>query len=407
MEINKKYKSGFIEKIDSSIRGDTVFLENPLERVDEGFNLMQQRYTTLLGTTGSGKTSMADYLYVLGAWEQVQNRPDIHYEVLYFSLERSVDYKYARWISWFIYRDYNHIISTDKLLGYDKSGPLNSDEYAVVRSYDDEMTRLLQHVKVYDGKTTLDKITSIIRRRADELGTLYYSDEIGVFKGENPVYIERFSDKNLRRTTELGEEVYIELEHEGQKFEMVQDDRRYFLKNKKTFLFIIIDGIGLIGSMDFNEKKSILDKTSTVLADARDIFGFSPVVVVQMNRSISDTNRAKMHGSDLAPRLEDIQGSSQIAHDSDLVLGLFDPYTHKAYDAEGYYGGYNIIDGMLHPKGFSRHRSLHFLKNTFGFTNVSYSLGFIGESNHFETLPFPDDELAIQEIYANIASGKL
>ena len=397
-------------RVDASRRGDVVGIPNPLDRVSETFNIMQGRYTLITGGTGSGKTALTDFLFVLQPMKFLAIKSDVHYEVLYFSLERSQVFKHARWTSWLIYRDYGHILSSSRILGEgngDDNKPLNDDEYEVLRSYDDTMEDLLEKVHIYDGKMEVEKIKTIIQRKADELGTLYFSDDIGVYRDDNPIYIEKFSDKNLIQDTKTGLVAYIELEHNGVKFAIEKDSHEYFLHNPKTFLFIVVDGIGLLGSSDFSGKKSVLDDMSITLANARDVFGFSPVVVAQNNRAISDTQRAKMHGSALGPRIEDVQGSSQMGHDADLVLGLFDPYVYKAYDEDDMYGGYNILEGMMHPSGYSRFRSLSILKNTFGFSNVSYGLGFVGESNHFQTLPYPDDEEKIQELYANIAKGKI
>lgn len=405
MGLNERYRSGFIEQIDASRRGDVIYIPTFLDRVNEIFNLMQARYTLLFGSTGTGKTALMDYLYVLAPWSFLRtNEPDVHWEVLYFSLERKVMFKHAKWISWLLYRDKDIQVAADELMGWG-ADPLNDSGYKMVRGYDEEMSEMLEHVRLYDGKISVDKLRSIITARARALGDLYYADGDNVFMNDD-VHVTTFTEKGKIEKTAIGDRKYVELSHKGKPFKLYEEETRYFLHNLKTFLFICIDGIGLFGSSDFSKKKSVLDEVSDILQHARDVYGFSPVVVSQQNRELGSTQRLKLHGADLSPQLEDIQGSSQMAHDSDLAIALFDPFQYKSYDTQGMYGGYNILQGMMHPKGFVRFRSLHILKNSFGFAGKRFGLKFLGESNHFETLPLASDADALAQIYADIAAGK-
>lgn len=402
MGINERYKSGFIEQIDASRRGDITYIPNFLDRVNKVFNLMQSRYTLIYGATGVGKTAFADYLFVLAPWTYLkENEPDVHWEVIYFSLERKVMFKHAKWVSWFMYRDYGHLVSADELMGWG-ADPLNKEGYDLVRSYDEEITNLLEQVHIYDGKIRTDRVRDIINKRASALGSLYTSDDAGVYHDNKK--IASFTDEFVAHT-KIGDTKYLDLKHKDKTFRIYQNENRYFLDNPKTFVFIVIDGIGLMGSSDFGKKKSALDETSSILAEARDLYGFSPVVISQQNRELGSTARLKMHGSDMSPQLEDIQGSSQMAHDSDLALALFDAFHYKAYDTKGHFGGYDLLKGMMHPQGFSRFRSLHILKNTFGYAGKMFGMKFLGESNDFEVLPFPDSK-EILEIYSKIAKGE-
>lgn len=409
MAINSKYKNGFISQIEASQRGEVTFIPNPLDRVGDIFNLMQSRYVLISGATGAGKTSYADYNYILAPWSMKEAGllNDIYWEVNYFSLERKQMFKHAKWVSWMMYRDDNKmLLSADEIMGW-KSGPLNTEGYNLVRSYDDEMSSLLEHVHIHDGKVSASTVSKIITRRALELGDLFKSDEDGVLFRDNPVYIERFDDKNLLEQTKTGPRKYIELTHNNVAFRIYQDDHRYFMNNPRSFVFFVIDGINLLGD------KGVIDDISVELADARDIYGFSPVVVTQQNRAMGDIQRMKLHGNDLSPQLEDIFKSSQMGFDADLVLGLFDPYRYKAFDKTGSYDGYclkpmditNNSLSMRTPNGVNRFRSLHILKNTFGADGGKFGMKFLGECNHFETLPFPDNDVLMQKVYLDIRQG--
>jgi hypothetical protein len=407
LELNSKYAHGFLNQLDASQRGEIVAIPNALERVGEVYNLMPSRYTLISGATGAGKTSFADYSYILAPWSWLEANPDtdIYWEVNYFSLERKQMFKHAKWVSWMMYRDDNNLLlSADQIMGW-KNGPINNEGYNLVRSYDDEMSGLLEKINIYDGKVDPKVIYRKIQQRGHALGDLYRSDDEGVLFRDSPVYMERFDDKNLVEQTKLGPQKYILVNHKGTEFKIYEDDHRYFPHHKRPFVFFVVDGINLLGS------KEVIDEISVALADARDIFGFSPVVVTQQNRAMGDIGRAKLHGSDLSPQLEDIFKSSQMGFDADLIIGLFDPHRYKAFNKQGEYGGYCIkpMEGhepcTMTPGGIQRFRSAHILKNTFGQDGGVYGMKFLGECNHFATLPKPDDDILLQKFYAEIRSG--
>ena len=407
--INDKYSSGFLDQVDASRRGEVTFIPLNLDRVNNDINIMQSRYTFIFGATGSGKTSFVDDKYILCPWrdckEAIKNG-DIHWEVIYFSLERKQMFKHAKWVSWMIYKDHGHRITADQLLGWGDK-PLSKKGYELVRSYDDEITELLEHVHIYDGKCSKELILEVIEKRAKDLGVFYYTDDQFLYMGNSALGIKNFKEHGKTVNTKTGPKVYIEHEHNGKKFKLFQHDHRYFMHNPKTFVFIVMDGINLLGGRDD------LEGISTAIADSRDKYGFSPVIISQQNRAMGDVQRLKIHGTDMSPQIEDAFKSSQMGFDADLIIGLFDPVRYKAFDESGKYGGYIIkstedsvsTQCMTTPDGKNRFRSLHILKNSFGTDGAIYGLKFVGEVMYFETLPKPDDVFEMNIVYEKIARG--
>jgi hypothetical protein len=407
MAIDRKYNQGFIRQLDASQNGDVTYIPLALERMNDVFNLMPSRYTLISGATGSGKTSFGDFTYVLAPWCFIKDHEDIHWEVNYFSLERKSLFKHAKWVSWMIYRDNTSmLLSADQILGW-KNGPINSTGYQLVRSYDDEMSELLSHINMYDSKVSSKVIKRTINRRAKALGVLYQTDAEGCKIDNSLLYSKKFDDENLIEENKFGKVRYLIMEHQGEKFKLYEDDHRYFMHKPKSFVFFVIDGINLLGNKD------TIDDVSMMLANARDLYGFSPIVITQQNRAMGDTTRMKMHGADLSPQIEDIFKSSQMGFDADLIIGLFDPSRYKSWDKQGKYGGYAIIPmdasqtdlSMQTQTGFNRFRSAHILKNTFGPDGGKFGMKFLGECNHFEVLPKADDVLMLEQIYSDIRKG--
>jgi len=401
--MNQKYNSGYLRQLEAALRGEVTYIPNPYGRMGKVFNLMMARYILIVGATGSGKTSLADLTTILYPYTYLKSNPDldVHWEAIYFSLERKQMFKHAKFLSWLIYRDYGMQLSADYLLGWtDKK--ISPEHYNLIRSFDEEMSDILSHVTIRDGKTNIKTIKEIVTKRANELGVLFRSDGDSIYKGDMLIgKIDKVEETKLG-PTRYGNFTYREVE-----YQIYEHDHVYIPHRALTFVFIILDGINLLGG------KRELDEISLYLSEVRDIYGFSPVVVTQQNRALGDVNRLKLHGADLSPQIEDVYQSSQMGFDSDLIIGLFDPKRYKAYNDQGEYMGYKIIPSsptdsrvMTSPKGHDRFRSVHILKNSFGVDGAAFGMKFLGECNHFSILPHPADTTKLDDVYKNIRKNK-
>ena len=119
---------------------------------------------------------------------------------------------------------------------------------------------------------------------------------------------------------------------------------------------------------------------SDELRYARDFFGYTPVVVSQFNRDISNPMRIK--NGDVEPQLEDFAESSSTQNDADVVLALFDPMRYKVQDPSGY-----NLDKLKDSFGAKYFRSLRLIKNSYGEDDVRIGLGFLGQVGMFKELP--------------------
>ena len=119
---------------------------------------------------------------------------------------------------------------------------------------------------------------------------------------------------------------------------------------------------------------------SDELRFARDFYGYTPVVVSQFNRDISNPIRIK--NGDVEPQLEDFAESSQTQNDADIVLALFDPIRYKVADPSGY-----NLEKLKDDYGAKYFRSLRLIKNSYGEDDVRIGLGFMGQIGMFKELP--------------------
>ena len=308
------------------------------DRLNRYVGIRKSMYFLVGGLTGSGKTSFIDDAFVLNPFDwyrSVQNKQDIKLKIVYRSMERSRTYKFAKWVSRRIFLDYGMIIPVSKMLGWQKE-KMTKDEHDLFLTYRDYMGELNECVTIIDGPENPVGIAKELKAHALENGTIERLDEF------NKIYIPN---------------------HE----------------NEVTI--VVIDHIGLLKTTkDQPTKKEAIDKMSDELRYARDFYGYTPVVVSQFNRSISNPMRIK--NGDVEPQLEDFAESSSTQNDADIVMALFDPLRYKVADPSGY-----NLDKLRDDFGAKYFRSLRLIKNSYGEDDIRIGLGFLGQIGMFKELP--------------------
>jgi hypothetical protein len=319
------------------------------DRLNRYIGIRKSIYTLVGGLTGSGKTSFIDDAYVLNPfdWFISHNDPKLKLRIIYRSMERSRTYKLAKWVGRKIFMDHGVIIPVPKLLGWTEK--MTSDEHDLFLLYEDYVGQMQDVITIIDGP-------------------------------ENPVGIA----KELKAHA---------LQH-GRIEQVDEYNKRYFPNDENVITIVIIDHIGLLKTTkDQSTKKDAIDKMSDELRYARDFYGYTPVVVSQFNRSISNIVRLK--NGDVEPQLEDFAESSSTQNDADIVLALFDPMRYKVSDPSGY-----TLEKLKDQYGAKYFRSLRLIKNSFGEDDVRIGLGFMGQLGIFKELPKSKD--MTDDIYQSV-----
>jgi len=262
----------------------------------------------------------------------------IKVKVWYRSMERSRTYKIAKWVSRKIFLDQGIIIPVGKLLGWTEK--LTKDEHDLFLHYKDYVDKLCEIVTIIDGPENPVGIAKELKDYALENGTIEQLDKW------NKIYVPN---------------------------------------DPSQITMVVIDHIGLLKlTKDQPTKKQAIDKMSDELRYARDFYGYSPVVVSQFNRDISNPSRIK--NGDVEPQLEDFADSSATQNDADVVMALFDPMRYKVADPSGY-----DLDKLKDQHGAKYFRSLRLIKNSYGEDDVRIGLGFLGQIGMFKELPRKKD----------------
>ena len=328
------------EEVNKGLSGNNNGIPMGFDRLNRYIGIRKSMFFLVGGNTGSGKTSFIDDCFVLNPFDwyiSKKNKTDIKLKIIYRSMERSSTYKYAKWICRRIFLDHGVSISVNKLLGWTEK--MNEDEYNLFLSYQSYMEQMKDVITVIEGP-------------------------------ENPVGIA----KELRAyALKNGKIVQKDPDDEYSKV--------YVPNDPNEITIVIIDHIGLLKTTkDQPTKKEAIDKMSNELQYARDFFGYTPVVVSQFNRSISNPMRLK--AGDVEPQLEDFSDSSSTQNDADVVLALFDPVRYKVEDTSGY-----DLNKLKDEYGGKYFRSLRLLKNSYGEDDVRIGLAFLGQLGIFRELP--------------------
>ncbi len=321
-------------------------------RLNRYIGIRKSMYFLVGGLTGSGKTSFIDDCFVLNPFDWYisgKNQTNIKLKIIYRSMERSRTYKIAKWVARKIFIDTGKIIPVDKLLGW--TSKMTDEEHQLFLSYKWYIDKMEEVITIIDG-------------------------------AENPVGIA----KELKAyALENGKMVQVNEHH-----------KKYVPDEENVVTIVVLDHIGLLKTTkDLPTKKQAIDKMSDELRYARDMYGFTPVVVSQFNRSISNPMRIK--AGDVEPQLEDFSDSSSTQNDADVILALFDPMRYKVNDTSGY-----ELDKLVDGYGAKYFRSLRLIKNSYGEDDIRIGLGFMGQIGMFKELLRKKD--MTDEIYTSVTN---
>lgn len=325
------------QEVQKGLDGNNGGIPMGFDRLNNYIGIRKSIYTLIGAGTGLGKTSFLDDCYVLNPFDwsisPEGKKSKLKIKFWYRSMERNAVYKYAKWTCRKIFLDTGIIISTEKLLGWNKR--MTKDEHDLFLTYEDYMNELKESVIMFENPENPVGIAKDLKKYALEKGKIEEIDEF------NKIYVPN---------------------------------------NSNEITLVILDHIGLLKSTtELSSKSQRIEKMSNELRFARDFYGFSPVVISQFNRTIANPTRLK--ANDVEPTLEDFSDSSVTQNDADVVLSLFDPSRYKVSDPSGY-----DLEALVDDYGSSCYRSLKILKNSYGADNVRIGLGFFGQLGMFKEL---------------------
>ena len=352
-----------MSEVEKGLQGKNVTIPFLLGGLDREIDISKNMMITIGGATGSAKSTFVSEQFILNTleWYFKQTGTKIKLSIIYFGMERKQYMQTAKWISRFIYMEEGVEISPKKIIGRSK-------------------------------ETLTERELELVKRYAERLKEWEKDDTLICFEGShNPTGISIWLDEFARRHGTVLERPEGTLTH-----------RTYVPNHENHIVLIITDHLGILAPEKvLGVKKQNIDKFSESMRTARDLYGFSPIIVQQLNRSISDVNRLKM--GDTLPKLSDFADTSSTSHDSDAVLALFDPWRVLGNDATRDVCGYDLTK-LRDKKGKKYYRTIHILKNSCGSDGITIPCAFHPVYGIMKQMPAPAENMQDTD-YEKIVNG--
>lgn len=340
-------KQNLKDEIKRGKDGKNATIPITLTKLGDYMEIGRNTMYTIGGITGSGKSTIVQEIFLLSImdwWMENKAKTSIKLNVIYFGMERKMFMYAAKWVSRAIFKEQGINIPYMKIL----------------------------HRR---GKKMDPKEETLVDHYLDIFEKWQEDDTLIVFEGtKNPTGISIFIDNFAKKHGEVIPRQDGELE-----------SRSYKSNHDNHLVIIITDHIGILKREKVDGRvKDNLDRFSTAMRDARDLYGFSPVIVQQLNRSVSDVSRLKLN--DTLPKLSDFAETSTTAHDSDVVMALLDPYAILPEGSNTDVAGYSLHK-LKDERGAKFYRSLHILKNSFDSNGIFIPLAFQPYYGMFKDMP--------------------
>lgn len=343
-------------EVEKGITGENNGLSTGFEGLDRYISIRRKIYTLVFGSSGTGKSTLVHNAYILNPFDQwFKNKQNskIKLKIVYFSQERSASYVTAKWLCRKIFLNEGILLPLPKLMGW-WTQKLTPDEHDLFLKYEPYFQNMEGVIEIIEG-------------------------------GQNPTAIYRW-------IKDWGEK--------NGKIEQISEFQKVYIPNDENLItLIIVDHQSLIRKeKGLNTKKEAIDKLSEYLQWGRDFFGFSPVLVAQMNRDIANPMYQKMESFEPTP--EQIKDSATSFEDSDVCISLFDSVKFKT-KAPTFHDAEKLVDMKTGAKFY---RSLKIHKNSWGEDDIRKAMAFHGAIGLFKELP-KYDEMTDQN-YQDVINGK-
>lgn len=308
------------------------------ERINRCFQIRKSMLLLLGGFAGSGKTSLADELFVLQPFDYLKaNNLLGTYEVNYWSMERPKEQKLAKWLARRILLKHGVIIDPKRIQGwYNKTFPLKDDEIDLC------LTEMPYLDELFETTVT------------------FHSGRI------NPTGIRKFNEEHSAMN--------------GNVEQLDKYNKIFIPKNPKKIFLDLYDHIGKLKGENNKTRKELLDDFSDDRSRDRDLYGRSSLMISQFNRAIANPIRIK--NGDVEPAAEDFKETGDIYEDCDVALTIFDAWKYKVPDPSGY-----ELEKLKREDGAKMYRNIRLLKNNHGVEDIRFGFGYQVETGIFRLLP--------------------
>lgn len=288
--------------------GLNVGLDNKLAGLNNYlYGIHPGRYYLIGADSGVGKTTFADFAFVISALQAAEAAGKKLY-LFYYSFEISKQSKTAKWISQAVYLKYKVRLPSEYILGRIAGKPVTDEHDLMIQ----DAYTLVEHIMnsivfIEDPIHPTHIYHSLVDSHYGSIGTIIREAPSAKQKAEGRL------GRILKYTPNKGEE------------------------NSQTI--VIVDHIALTAPEKGMNTKDVIDRLSSYFVQLRNMFGTTVVVVQQFNSDLQTFNRLthlrKQGAGIILPQKLDFGDSKYTFRDADVVIGLVKPH---AFSLEEFFG---------------------------------------------------------------------
>jgi len=337
---NSLPSSDFIHQVQSGRQGKNIGLRNGLVYINNFLNgTHKARYYLIGADSGVGKTTLADFMFVLQAYKSAKALGR-KLKIFYCSFEIGKADKIARWTSYYVFQKYKIRLPSDYILGRiegcllsDAHAKMVKEAYSLIKEMFDECVTFIDLLL---GPTNI--FNSIVEGHFEKRGKIL-----------------RDEHKNITG--------------------FVADDPEYMT-------MLMVDHLALTEEENNEGPKRTMDKLSRKAVILRNIFQCTAVFVQQFSTDMLAANRA-MHTkkgdiASIAPTRLDFGDSKATFRDADVIIGAVCPGRDLKVCM-----GYDLSPGALGTAMILA----YIMKNRYGKANKVIPLFMDGVTGIFADLP--------------------
>lgn len=349
VDLEKLSQTHILRRIDRGRQGLNVGVPTMNAHVDKyTYGMHQARYYLIGADSSVGKTTIADFLYVLNAYWQAKIMGRKLY-IFYYSFEISKEQKMLRWISFFVYLLYGQSLPSDYIDGKITGMRLTDEHLKMVQyatAYVDEMMESI--VFVEDSLHPTRIFHDLIEGHYEQIGKVH--------RGKS---------------------------HDGKKKGPITG---WEPNDPMAITLLVLDHAALLSPEQGFDTKQTIDLMSKYIVTLRNLFNMTAVVVQQFNTDMTSYNRMNRKGdSVIAPQRIDFGDSRYTFRDADVVFGAIKP---AMYDIESYYG-YSVKDLKEYLVMF------HLMKNRWGADHKALPMFINPIAGYVKCLPVSSIDIAM------------
>lgn len=330
--------SSFKQRIEDGLAGKYQGLLNGFDRLNKLIHYTQRKtYTLIGGLSGAAKTTLVNYI-LLNNVEDARKK-NVPIDIFYYSYEIDEETTKANWLSVLIYKNHRVIIPPEKISGLG----------------DNRLSKPEQEL-VFKELPNLESIFNNINFR---------------FESTNPTGIY---NELMEHAKKIGKFKYEEYTTNG---EVKKRLVGYEFNNPDQYVLIVLDHISLMKLERGFTLKENIDKYSEYCVFLRNMCGYSFFNISQFNQTLNSVDRQKFKGVDISPQQNDFKNSSNPYEDSDIAMGIMNPWKMDMKECLGY-------DLEILKENF---RMIKVIKNRKGGDSKAIGVYFNAPAGTFHELP--------------------